>query len=129
MFLMRQVRTCIAVVGLSGVYWGIVTPLAWLLKVMGRKPLAMFPDPAVSTYWLPTGIDSTAKDLYRQGSGFDVGERWGGGWFRLIRMDRTMESAVFPRAKWLVLLALLPSLPFASYREDAQVYADLYVLF
>lgn len=126
---MRQMRTFVMSVGLSCVYWGIVTPLAWLLKVMGRKPLAMSPDPTLSTYWLPMEIESTAKDLYREGSGLDVGGRWGEGWLRVIQEYRTMARGMHPLVKWIVLLALLPWVPFASSREDPQVRSDLYVLF
>ena len=129
MFLIRQLRTGIAVVGLSCVYWGVVTPLAWWLKVMGRKPLAMSPDPTLSTYWLPLEIESTAKDLYREGSGLDGEGRWGGGWLRLIRDYRMMARGMHPSLKRIVLLALLPWVPFASSRDDPRVRSDLYVLF
>ena len=126
---MRQMRTFVMSLGLSCVYWGVVTPLAWCLQVMGRKPLAMSPDPALSTYWLPTEIESTAKDLYREGSGLDVERQWGGGWLRLIREYRTMARGMLPSTKWIALLALLPWVPFACSREDPQVRSDLYVLF
>jgi hypothetical protein len=129
MVLMHRLRTGLAVVGLSGVYWGVVTPLAWWLKVMGRTPLALSPEPTRSTYWLPIEVDSTAKDVYREGSGLDGGGRWDGGWWRLIRAYRTMGRGRSSSLQWVVLLALLPWVPCVSHRDDPRVRSDLYVLF
>jgi Saxitoxin biosynthesis operon protein SxtJ len=44
----------------------VVTPVALLLRLLGRDPLSRRPDPRVSTYWVERRIDPDPRRYFRQ---------------------------------------------------------------
>lgn len=118
-------RRIVLSIALTASYVFIVTPLAWLLKLMGRAPLAMQMDPRASTYWNPVQIDSGDRRLYQETS------LW-----RSLRELRELAQAcpalsgrsrVIARAA--ILLSLLPWKPLAAEPKGAELRHDLYVMF
>lgn len=49
----------------TAVFYLVVTPLAWVMRRLGRDPLRRALDPAAETYWT-NYVNSTAADLRRQ---------------------------------------------------------------
>lgn len=120
-----RMRQLVLSVGLTITYLALVTPLAWLLKLMRRAPLAMQMDPRAPTYWNPVQIDSGDRRLYQDAS------LW-----RSLRDLREVAQAcpalsgrsrVIARAA--ILLSLLPWKPLAAEPKGAELRHDLYVMF
>jgi len=42
----------VAPIALAVLYFGMFVPIAWLMRVTGRRPLHLNRDPALSTYWI-----------------------------------------------------------------------------
>lgn len=52
---------------LTVVYFSIVTPLAILLRILGKRPIAVRPDKTTSSYWHERGAEEfTSRRLERQ---------------------------------------------------------------
>jgi len=111
--------------GLTMTYLALVTPLAWLLKLMGRAPLTMGRDPRASTYWNPVQIDSGDRRLYQETS------LWRSLWS--LREGAQACPALSGRARGIaraaILLSLLPWKPLAAEPKGAKLRHDLYVMF
>ena len=47
-------------------FFGLITPMGFLFKLIGRDPLHLSYDRAAETYWVPYRRKCTAKDYFRQ---------------------------------------------------------------
>lgn len=51
---------------LAVVYFGVLTPVGWLLRLAGHDPLQRRPDPSATTYWQPRTRERKPADYFRQ---------------------------------------------------------------
>lgn len=52
---------------LSVLFFIILTPIAWISRLTGKRHLIMRPEPELDTYWIPAEKrESTAKEFERQ---------------------------------------------------------------
>lgn len=47
-------------------YYGIITPVAIVFKILGRDPLSRKYDHQLNTYWIPYKHKRSAKDYFHQ---------------------------------------------------------------
>jgi hypothetical protein len=48
------------------VYFGVLTPVGWLLRLSGHDPLDRQPDRSAATYWQPRTRQRKPADYFRQ---------------------------------------------------------------
>lgn len=125
---MRFLKNLVTSVGLAGVYYFVVTPLAWWVRVRGREALALRREPRGSSYWVPLDIDSMDRTVYLD---YDDPSKVGRSRERrlVVQAYRRLAAATPLPAKWLILLTLFPWTRFASSPEGDELRSDLYVLF
>lgn len=51
---------------LAVVYYGVVTPMGWLMRALGHDPMARRFDPDAETYWVPRTPPEGAERYFRQ---------------------------------------------------------------
>lgn len=93
-------RALLARAVLSAVYFALVTPAAVVCRLRGRSPLPMEVDRSRASYWSALTLDSA---------------------------DRRLYGGRPPR--WLLPLAILSCAVLAPASEEAELPADLYVVF
>jgi hypothetical protein len=45
-------------------FYAVVTPLGLLMRVLGKRPLKLYPDPSATTYWIPVEKDGPGTRHY-----------------------------------------------------------------
>lgn len=116
-------------IALAAIYVSVVTPLAWLARLLGRRAIAMRPSPSAQSYWVRADIDSCVKSLYLHGAVDPGTTSRAGQWPGLIRAYRQIAASSSIPWKWLVLPALVPLAWLARPPEEAAISSELYVLF
>ncbi len=51
---------------LAILYFGVFTPIGWLMRLLGRDPLQLRPTPNATSYWIPHAISDDPKKHFRQ---------------------------------------------------------------
>jgi hypothetical protein len=51
---------------LGAIYFLVITPIGWLMRMAGRNPLALGFDPAAKTYWTPRATEEDPARYLRQ---------------------------------------------------------------
>ena len=90
---------------LTGIYLCVVTPLAWLFRMLQKKPLALEIQPSAQSYWVATDVRSWEKAVYETDA---------------LQGKRTTR---------LVRALLIPWKRLAAPPENPDLSSDLYVLF
>ena len=57
---------CVFQVLLATLYFGVITPLGLLMKLVGRDPLQLRPDPQATTYWNERAPSDDPRRHFRQ---------------------------------------------------------------
>jgi len=121
-------RTLLAV-ALSAIYWMIVTPLGRLARLMGRGRIPMAADPSDATYWTAIEMDTADPRLYEAGAAETGSRRSAGEWPAVLAAYRRIAERTAVPWAWWALAAVLPWGWLAAPPRDAQISAELYVLF
>ena len=51
---------------LAILYFGVFTPIGWLMRLLGRDPLQLRTDPNATSYWIPHRISDDPRKHFRQ---------------------------------------------------------------
>lgn len=51
---------------LAILYFGVFTPIGWVMRLWGRDPLQLQPDPDATSYWIPHRISDDPQKHFRQ---------------------------------------------------------------
>jgi hypothetical protein len=51
---------------LAVLYFGVFTPIGWLMRLLGRDPLQLRTDPNATSYWIPHRISDDPRKHFRQ---------------------------------------------------------------
>lgn len=65
-WLMKPIRRAASLIALGTIYYGIVTPLALIMRWTGRDALALKRDPSAASYWRPRPPAPEPRSYYRQ---------------------------------------------------------------
>lgn len=66
MVLVFPIGWCVFQASLAILYFGVFTPIGWLMRVMGRDPLQLRFNPQAATYWQPHSKTDDPKRHFRQ---------------------------------------------------------------
>jgi|GEM_PF-1708778 hypothetical protein len=64
--LLRAIGDLVQLLALSIFYYGVLTPLAVLLRLAGRDRLRLEPGPSLATYWVERPAAARQTDMTRQ---------------------------------------------------------------
>jgi hypothetical protein len=115
--MMRRIALAI---GLSGLYFLVLTPLAWWLKSRGRAVLG----PGRGGSWSPVSWETGDASLY-----VELGCGEAKSWPALRRAAETLPSGSLQPWTWPLLRLMRPWAPLAAPPEVTALSGDLYVLF
>ncbi|WZO96915.1 SxtJ family membrane protein [Isosphaeraceae bacterium EP7] len=66
MIAVSPIRWMVSKVLLGLVFYGLVTPIGLMLRLMGHDPLRLGPDPSATSYWEPKPIPGDVSSYFRQ---------------------------------------------------------------
>lgn len=66
MVLVFPIGWCVFQASLAILYFGVFTPIGWLMRLLGRDPLQLRTDPNATSYWIPHRISDDPRKHFRQ---------------------------------------------------------------
>lgn len=66
MVLVFPIGWCVFQASLAILYFGVFTPIGWLMQLLGRDPLQLRTDPNATSYWIPHRISDDPRKHFRQ---------------------------------------------------------------
>jgi len=46
-------------------FYGVITAVAWLMRLIGKRPLKLDPNPSAETYWVPRSAPALRPDSFK----------------------------------------------------------------
>ncbi len=118
-------RGWILALGLTALYWGVVTPCRWFLRRRGFEFLPLGINPSIPSTWVPLSLDSRDKGVYRKMGGACDSRSMRS----LIAEYRELVQGTPGEGKWWILAGLAPLRRLATPPEEEELQSDLYVMF
>ena len=64
MVLVFPIGWCVFQVSLAILYFGVFTPIGWIMRILGCHPLHLKPDLQATSYWIPTKSRTTPDNIF-----------------------------------------------------------------